>query len=172
LRLLLKKGEIQMQPIEINELVQEVLRLVRSDLIHHDVVVQTDFASDLPRARGDAVQIQQVGLNLVMNACDAMTANAPDDRRLFVRTRSQSDELRVTVEDRGRGLPGDMATKIFEPFFTSKEHGMGLGLSVCRTILAAHGGTLSTVNNADRGAAFHFTLPAESTSNRESPANG
>jgi signal transduction histidine kinase len=65
-----------------------------------------------------------------------------------------------------------MATKIFEPFFTSKEHGMGLGLSVCRTILAAHGGTLSTVNNADRGAAFHFTLPAESTSNRESPANG
>ncbi len=161
LRLLLRKGEIDMQLLDVNELVREVLRLVRSDLINQNVIVQTSFADRLPAALGDSVQLQQVILNLVTNACDAMADKPPDDRRLLVRTApAGASGLCVFIEDRGRGLPGDAATRIFQPFYTTKPHGMGLGLSVCRTILSAHGGSLGAANNTERGATFHFTLPA------------
>jgi two-component system, LuxR family, sensor kinase FixL len=161
LRLLLKKGAVQYQSLDVNLLVLEVLKLVRSDLVNHGVTVQTELAADLPIIHGDRVQFQQVMLNLVMNACDAMSSVATDERQISVSTKPTADRgVEVSVNDRGQGIPADKLERIFEPFFTTKAHGMGLGLSVCRTIVTAHGGKLWAENNPERGATFYFTQPA------------
>lgn len=124
------------------------------------MTVEIQFAPKLKRVCGDRVQLQQVLLNLIMNACDAMTENDLRDRRLTRRTLPEdSTGLRIEVSDVGRALPDDGAERAFEGFFTTKPQGLGLGLSVCRTILAAHGGSLSATNNAGRGATFHCILP-------------
>lgn len=159
LRLLLKKGEVQQHAVDANEVVREVLKLARSDLMSLGVIVQTELAPDLPAIRGDDVQLQQVLLNLVVNACDAMRENDPKDRRLSVRTSTVEEGVQIEVGDIGHGLPADGAEKVFERFFTTKPHGLGLGLSVCRSIVAAHGGTLIALNNEDRGATFRCRLP-------------
>ncbi len=161
LRALLKKGEVHRQPLDVNDIAQEVLALIQGDLVNHGVTTRTYLAPDLPMVRGDRVQLQQVLLNLVMNASDAMSGKPAGDRRLIVRTeRSREDGVRVSVSDRGSGMTPDTAARVFEPFFTTKPEGLGLGLSVCRTIITAHGGTISAVNNPDEGATFGFTLPA------------
>jgi len=160
LRLLLKKGEVQHQPLDVNEVVLEVLKLVRSDLVNQGVTAHTELAPGLPLLHGDRVQLQQVLLNLVMNACDAMSGVVRDERQFIIRTKPADGQgVEVAVSDRGRGIPADHIERVFQPFFTTKPHGMGLGLSVCRTILTAHGGKLWAENNPDRGATFHFTLP-------------
>jgi C4-dicarboxylate-specific signal transduction histidine kinase len=160
LRLLLKKGEVQRQQLDANEVVQEVLNLVRSDLLNHQVAAETELAPDLPSVRGDRVQLQQVLLNLVMNACDAMAGSDGAGRRLCVRTNWIEDEgVRVSVRDHGRGIPTELLERVFEPFFTTKPQGLGLGLAVCRSILLAHDGELSAENHPSGGAVFHFTLP-------------
>ncbi len=161
LRLLLKKGEVQRQQLDANEVVQEVLNLVRSDLLNHQVAAETELAPDLPSVRGDRVQLQQVLLNLVMNACDAMAGSDGAGRRLCVMTNWIEDEgVRVSVRDHGRGIPTELLERVFEPFFTTKPQGLGLGLAVCRSILLAHDGELSAENHPSGGAVFHFTLPA------------
>jgi two-component system sensor kinase FixL len=160
LRLLLKKGEAEHQPFDLNEVVREVLKLVRSDLVNQGVAVHTELAPALPAVNADRVQLQQVLLNLVMNACDAMAGGPAGDHKLIIRTGLAGGEgIRVSVADRGVGLASDKLEKVFEPFFTTKVHGMGLGLSVCRTIITAHGGKLWAANNPERGATFYFTLP-------------
>ena len=160
LRLLLKKGEIQEQVLDVNKLVTEVLNLSRSDLTSRGVNVATIFGQGLPEIRGDHVHLQQVLINLVMNACDAMAANDAQDRHLTVRTAPSGNEgVRIEISDVGHGLPADGAERVFERYFTTKPHGLGLGLSVCRTIITAHGGTLGATNNAERGATFFCTLP-------------
>jgi PAS domain S-box-containing protein len=167
LRLLLKKGEVHQLPLDLNDVVQEVLKMIRSDLVNQSVTVHAELAADLPPVKGDRVQLQQVLLNLVMNACDAMNGNAPAERQLVVRTESCADKnVRVAVSDCGLGIAPDKLEQVFEPFFTTKTQGLGLGLSVCRTIISAHGGKLWAANGAERGAVFNFTLPAlaESTS--------
>ena len=162
LRLLLKKGEVQQQPIDVNDVVLEVLKLIRSDLVNQNVIVHTELAADLPSVKGDRVQLQQVLLNLVMNACDAMQVNAIADRQLRVRTELGADKnVRVSVSDCGAGIASDKFEIIFEPFYSTKPHGMGLGLSVCRTIISAHGGKLWAENGAKRGAVFNFTIPSQ-----------
>jgi two-component system sensor kinase FixL len=162
LRLLLKKGEVQRQSLDANEVVREVLNLVRSDLLNHQVAVETELAANLPAVRGDRVQLQQVLLNLVMNACDAMTGSDGAERRLCVSTLWIADQgLRVSVRDHGHGIPANALGRVFEPFFTTKPHGLGLGLAVCRSILSAHGGGLSAENHPGGGSVFHFTLPAD-----------
>jgi PAS domain S-box-containing protein len=168
LRLLLKKGEVQHQPFDLNEVVLEVLKLIRSDLVNQGVAVHAELAPALPAVNADRVQFQQVLLNLMMNACDAMAGGLAADRKLIIRTGLAGGEgIRVSVADRGVGLPPDMLEKVFEPFFTTKAHGLGLGLSVCRTIITAHGGKLWAANNPERGATFFFTLPvAKEESNR------
>jgi PAS domain S-box-containing protein len=159
LRLLLKKGEVSFQPLCLNDVVLDVLRLVRSDLLNHGVTVETDLAPELPDVSGDRVQIQQVLLNLVMNACDAVGGNDGADRSIVIRTcRKDDGSVATTVSDCGHGIPPDQMQKVFEPFFTTQSHGMGLGLAVCRTIVAAHGGSLSAENNAGVGASFQLTL--------------
>jgi two-component system sensor kinase FixL len=161
LRLWLKKGEVHQRSLRINKVVQDVLKLIRSDLVNQKVTVNCELARNLPAVTGDPVQLQQVLLNLVVNACDAMAGcNAPE-RRLIIRTgiENGSSAVIVSVTDRGGSIPEEKMEQIFEPFFTTKAKGMGMGLSVCRTIIAAHRGTLWATNNADCGATFHFSLP-------------
>jgi PAS domain S-box-containing protein len=161
LRLWLKKGEVKQHSLCINEVIQDVLKLVHSDLINQKVVVDCELARSLPTITGDPVQLQQVLLNLVVNACDAMTDCNTSERRLLIRTGTEngSGAVVVSVTDRGGSIPAEKMKQIFEPFFSTKAKGMGLGLSVCHSIIAAHRGQLWATNNADCGATFHFSLP-------------
>jgi PAS domain S-box-containing protein len=166
LRLLLKKGEVNQEPLDANDVVHDVLRLARSDLANHGVIADTALLPGGAFVLSDRVQLQQVLLNLVMNACDAMDANEPKDRLLTLRThRDGANGVKIEVSDVGRGLPPGSPEIVFERFFTTKPHGLGLGLSVCRTIIAAHGGTLGAANNAGRGATFYCNLPATEETN-------
>lgn len=161
LRLLLKEGEVHQQPLNVNEVLQEGLRLIRNDLVNRGVVLTPRFAPSLPPAIGDRVQLQQVLVNLVMNACDAMTDNAPADRRVVVSTElSNGEGVLCSVSDLGPGIPSESLEQVFSFFFTTKSHGLGVGLAVCRSIIVAHGGRLWASNNPEGGATFHFTLPA------------
>lgn len=160
LRSLMKKEEVQHQPVDLNEAVQEVVWLMRSDLLHRRVTVHTVLAPDLPAVLGDRVQLQQVLLNLVINACDAIGEQAVA-REIVVRTESALDgDVQVSVTDSGPGIPAADLQRIFEPFRTTKPQGMGLGLAVCRTIVQAHRGRLWAANGAQAGAILHVSLPA------------
>jgi PAS domain S-box-containing protein len=159
-RLLLKKGEVQHGAVDLNQVAKEVLRLLRSDLLSHRILAATDLAPALPSVRGDRVQLQQVVLNLIINSCDAMSGVPPDQRHLLVRTRGlENGRVQLCVIDSGPGIPLDELEKIFQPFFTTKTHGMGLGLAVCRTIISAHNGYMGASNNPDRGVTVDFVLP-------------
>jgi PAS domain S-box-containing protein len=162
LRALLKRGEANFQPLDLNDVTTEVLALARSELIERQVTVSTRLAPGLPSVLGDRVQLQQVMLNLLLNACEAMSSRTPAERVLTVSTAVDGDGLLLTsIADRGNGIPKDLADRLFEPFFTTKSHGLGLGLSICRSIIDAHGGRLWADNNADHGATFTFALPAQ-----------
>jgi two-component system, LuxR family, sensor kinase FixL len=165
LRLWLQKGEVEHQSLGINKVVRDVLKLIRTDLISQNVSVDTELARNLPTITGDPVQLQQVLVNLVVNACDAMADCGTRERRLRIRTGIESggDAVIVSVTDPGGGIQVKEVEQIFEPFFTTKAKGMGLGLSVCRTIITAHRGKLWATNNAERGATFHFTLPKDAS---------
>ena len=165
LRLWLQKGEVQQHSLRINKVVRDVLKLIRTDLISQNVSVDTELARNLPTVTGDPVQLQQVLVNLVVNACDAMADCDTPERGLRIRTGIENggDAVIVSVTDCGGGIQVKEVEQIFEPFFTTKAKGMGLGLSVCRTIIAAHRGKLWATNNAERGATFHFTLPKDAS---------
>jgi PAS domain S-box-containing protein len=160
LRLLLMKGEVHRQPLDLSEVLLDVLKVVRSDLLNQGVAVSTAFAADLPAVFGDRVQMQQVVLNLVMNGCDAMSGIERGRRRLTVKTaREDGVGVRVSVADQGSGIPQEKLVRVFEPFFTTKRQGMGLGLAVCRSIVEAHHGRLWAESEPGAGATFHFTIP-------------
>jgi two-component system sensor kinase FixL len=165
LRQWLKKGEVQQHSLRINEVVEDVLKLIHDDVINQHVTIDVELGRNLPLVTGDPVQLQQVLLNLVVNACDAMTNCDAPERRLLIRTGTETRNgngncaVLVSVTDRGGSIPEEKMEQIFEPFFTTKAKGMGLGLSVCHTIIAAHRGKLWATNNADCGATFHFSLP-------------
>jgi two-component system sensor kinase FixL len=161
LRLLLRKDEVQHRPLDVNEVVQDVLKLVHSDLATRNIVVTIDLSSGLPVVMGDRVLLQQVLLNLILNGCESVDhVEIIKHRRLLIHTLWNGDAVQVSVFDRGRGIAPDDMERIFEPFITTKPQGMGLGLSICRTIITAHNGKLWATNNADCGATFYFTLPA------------
>jgi PAS domain S-box-containing protein len=161
LRAFLHKGEMQIGPVDLNEVVCEVLTLIHSDLIQRRVTVDTDgLTPDLPAVLADRVQMQQVLLNLLLNACDAIPPDALD-RQVTIATAGESDgSVELVLVDRGTGIPPDEMKHIFEPFFTSKPDGLGLGLSICRSIVTAHAGRLWADNNPEGGATFHLWLPA------------
>src|SRR5262249_30997641 len=140
LRALLKKGEMELKPLGVAEIVRESLDLLRSDLLYRGVNVSADLPPGLPQAVGDRTQIQQVVVNLVTNACDAMEGNGGGERSLFVRAAAQDGGVLVSIADRGPGFSTEQFAHIFEPFFTTKTNGLGLGLVVCRTIVSAHRG--------------------------------
>jgi PAS domain S-box-containing protein len=162
LRALFTKSETQISPLNINEVVADVLRLVRSDLVARRVSVTSRLASDLPAVEGDRVQLQQVLLNLIANACDAMAENEPAERNLTVMT-AQDGHLvtQISVADRGSGIKPEMLDGLFKPFVSTKSRGLGVGLSICRSIVEAHGGRLWAINNPERGATFCVALPAD-----------
>jgi PAS domain S-box-containing protein len=162
LRRLLKKGETKSEPVDVNELVHLTIALLRSEMIGRRIAVETELADDLPAMAGDAVQLQQVLLNLVMNAMDAM-GSAPVARRLvtIVTRAAPASSIEVLVKDRGPGIRPLQGGRLFEPFFTTKEHGLGLGLTICSTIVNAHGGTITLSDNDGGGAIAGFLLPAQ-----------
>jgi len=158
LRALLKRGETKMLPVSFNEIATEVLHLTHADLIGRGVTVSRAFAQKLPLVAGDRVQLQQVLLNLVLNAADAMAANSAGSRQIQVTTSANGGVARLSVRDGGCGLPEDVE-KLFEPFFTTKPHGLGMGLAICRSIVSAHGGRLKAEPHPDRGAVFNLEIP-------------
>lgn len=159
LRTLLKKGEVLLQPVDVNAVVLEVISLEHSDLIARNVAVSTQFAGDLPAVFADRVQLQQVLLNLMMNAADAMADNSVGERLIRIITRGEQNWVSICVVDRGSGLPQGAAEAIFDPFFSTKAHGLGLGLTICRSIVHAHGGELRASAAGSRGAMFTIRLP-------------
>jgi PAS domain S-box-containing protein len=161
LRSLLKHGQISLQPLALNQVIEDVAQLAQADLIGRGVTVVRALAPGLPPIAGDRVQLQQLVLNLILNAADAMTANAPGTRRLHLQTRLHDGRVRASVRDEGTGLPAD-AERLFQPFYTTKTQGLGLGLSICRSIVAAHDGRLWAEPHPERGAVFHVELPAAS----------
>lgn len=161
IRAFVKKGDLELAPLDIARTLRDVVLLVHSDAIVRGIRVTLDIDDDVPAVRGDKVQLQQVILNLLLNAFDAMSDSPADDRVVaMVVNRYRGGTLRIAVRDRGHGLTVDKLDKIFKPFFTSKPQGLGLGLSISRSIMDMHGGRLWAENNTDRGATFYVTLPA------------
>ncbi len=160
LRAMLKNGEIRREPVHLNEIVQDVLEFLHSKLLTENVAVATHIHEDTPHVRGDRVQLQQVLLNLVMNACEAMTATPRSGRRLSIYSACDTaGMLRISVADCGVGIKQGEFEALFEPFFTTKDQGLGLGLSISRSLITAHGGRLWGERNGEGGATFHFSLP-------------
>jgi PAS domain S-box-containing protein len=164
LRGLLRKDKGKLGSLDINELVRSTEQLLHSELISRGVRIVTNLASDLPAVWGDRVQLQQVLLNLVMNAMEAIACAPPALRVVTISTQKLSDgRVETVVSDRGPGLSPDGQKSAFEPFFTTKSDGLGLGLSICSTIVNSHGGMLQLANNPHGGADATFTLPAQQT---------
>jgi PAS domain S-box-containing protein len=154
----LRKAPAQPQALCVGTIIEEAARLVQHDLAREAVDLQLDIESGLPRVTGDRIQLQQVLVNLMVNASQAMAGQA-EPRVLTVRAaRTQPDSLRITVRDTGPGIASADLDRLFDPFFTTKQHGMGMGLAICRTTVEAHGGSLSADNMPDRGARFCVTL--------------
>jgi two-component system, LuxR family, sensor kinase FixL len=160
LRALLKKGDARFEALDVNELVREVLRLAHGELLRAGVAVTTTLASDLPSINGNRVQLQQVLLNLIINACEAMAAVAPRRRQLLVTTQSNDNAAAlVSVTDGGPGIPSQELEQVFDAFYSTKTSGLGVGLAVSRSIISSHGGRLWAVSNSGPGARFCFTVP-------------
>jgi two-component system, LuxR family, sensor kinase FixL len=160
LRTLTKKGQFQVGPLEPNEIVHEALKLLNYDLTAHSVRVVTELVIGLPSIRGDSVQLQQVLINLILNAVDAMLEKAQDARTLTLGFRRLADNsIRFSVADSGGGIAPGNEEKIFEPYHTTKPRGLGLGLSLSRSIVLAHGGRMWAENRPDGGAVLHFCIP-------------
>jgi len=165
-KMFFRKGVVTKEPVDVNEMIREMEILLRNEAIQHSVSVQTKLAADLPLIVADRVQLQQVLMNLMINGIDAMKA-VDGPRQLTLGTQSDSNEpFLVSVQDTGIGLPLDQAGQIFNAFFTTKEHGTGMGLRISQTIIEAHGGRLWATDNSPRGASFHFTLAVSSDAAR------
>ena len=162
MRGLLRKHELALQSIEINDAVEEVLKLLSVDAFARKVAMKFERTADLPRVRCDPVHFQQVVLNLVLNSMEAMAGLLEENRQVVVRTGpGDNGTVKIAVADSGPGIPTDKLPKLFEPFFTTKKAGMGMGLSIARTILEAHHGQIWAENNPNIGATFYFTVPVD-----------
>ena len=160
LRSFVAKREVRREPIRCNQLLEDVVSLARPDLRANDVRLKLEVAPGLPDVMADAVQLQQVLINLFRNAIDATLQNGATQREITLRALSTPGGVEISVNDHGPGLEPGALAKLFNPFFTTKPHGTGLGLAISRTIVQAHGGTLAHREEPGGGACFHFTLPA------------
>src|SRR5437660_1960169 len=160
IRGLLVKGSPRRTELGINEIIPAVITLLRNELQRHRIQLRTELEANLPRVQGDAVQLQQVLINLIMNAVEAMRLSTEQPRKLLIRSAKNSDGIFVQVQDSGPGIEPELADGIFEPFFTTKADGIGMGLSISRSIIESHGGQLSLVS-ASQGALFQFILPID-----------
>ena len=158
-RLLFKKSTPQWELVDVNEIIRDMVALMRGEIKRHSISVRSELAEDTPQITGDRVQLQQVFMNLMVNAIDAMK-DANGTRELAIKSqRTDNEQLMVSISDTGVGLPPEQADKIFDAFFTTKPHGTGMGLRISRSIVESHGGRLWAADNSPRGARFHLTLP-------------
>jgi C4-dicarboxylate-specific signal transduction histidine kinase len=161
----IKKAPPRKESVAINEAIHEVIGLVRSEVVENGISLGTRLAEGLPLIKGDRVQLQQVILNLIVNAIEAMTGVREGPRDLLIITsRAESEGILVEVRDSGPGLSSTAFERVFEAFYSTKPRGLGMGLSICRSIIEAHEGGLWAAANNPQGAAFMFTLPAHSES--------
>jgi PAS domain S-box-containing protein len=172
-RALTKKTTTRREKLDLNETISEVLALIGDEAMRHRVIVRTQFADALAPVAGDRVQLQQVVLNLVMNAIEAMNTVSERPRELVITTQNiNADCVQATVEDSGTGIASDTVDKIFESFYTTKAGGMGMGLPISRSILQSHGGRLWAVSKDAPGTIFHFTIPKYHEEGAHAPATG
>ncbi len=160
-RQLFKKGTPERELVDVNQIIEEMVVLLRSEAARASISVRTELAADLPHVMGDRVQLQQVLMNLMMNSIDAMR-DVDGTRELTIHSElGENEQLVVSVSDTGIGLPPQKAKQIFDAFFTTKSHGTGMGLRISRSIVESHGGRLWAADNAPRGASFHLALPSK-----------
>jgi signal transduction histidine kinase len=160
IRGLLTKRELQIQPLSLREILSDVLKLLASDARKRHVQIREELQPGLPLVLGDQFQLQQVLVNLIVNGMDAMNGTPEPRRRLTIKAVEDGSTVRVTVIDQGQGIAPTHASRIFESFFTTKDEGMGLGLSIAHSIIEDHGGRIWVEKNPEDGAIFHFTIPA------------
>jgi C4-dicarboxylate-specific signal transduction histidine kinase len=159
IRALAKKAPPQKDWLDINHIIREVIALAQSEVQRNRIALETQLSDDVPLVFADRIQLQQVLLNLMMNAMEAMTQVTGPRALLISSGAADSRGVVVVVQDSGAGLDAKSLERLFEPFYTTKPQGMGMGLAICRSIIEAHGGRLWATTNRDRGASFHFTLP-------------
>jgi PAS domain S-box-containing protein len=160
IHLLFKKGEPERQSLDVNEIIREMIVLLRNEAIRYSISIRTELTEKLPKVMADRVQLQQVFMNLMLNGIDAMKDMRPAGE-LIIRSRREDGELLISVSDSGVGLPPEQADQIFNAFFTTKPKGTGMGLTISRSIVESHGGRLWATANPGRGVTFQFTLPGE-----------
>ncbi len=156
--LLFKKGASQRESVDVNELIREMIVLLRSEANRYSISIRTDLAEDLPKVMADRVQLQQVFMNLMLNGIDAMK-DMSGGSELTIKSEVENGQLMISVGDTGVGLPKEQEDQIFRAFFTTKDHGTGMGLPISRSIIESHGGRLWATGNSGRGATFQFILP-------------
>jgi signal transduction histidine kinase len=160
--LLFKKETSQRELLDVNEVIQEMMTLLRSEASRYSIAIHGELANDLPKTMADRVQLQQVLMNLILNGIEAMKDVSPAGE-LTIRSRPEDGQLLISVCDTGEGLPPEQADQIFNAFFTTKPQGTGMGLTISRSIVESHGGRLWATAHSGRGATFQFTLPREVT---------
>jgi PAS domain S-box-containing protein len=166
LRALSKKTEVQRAPLNVNDVIDEAILLVQHEVLQHRVRLQLELASELPPVLGDRVQLQQVIINLLVNGIQAMATVADRLRELRIESqRYENDEVLVAVHDSGVGIDPESASRLFTAFYSTRPNGMGMGLSICRSIVEAHGGRVWVASDGASGATFRFTLPVASHTN-------
>ena len=163
MRMLLQKHELHAQPIDLNEIADETIGLLAPDARSRGVQVESHLANRACIVMGDRIHLQQVLLNMILNAFDAVAGLPAERRRVVVRTRASDAQASVSVEDLGSGIAADVLPRLFDPLFTTKSQGTGIGLSIARTIVAAHGGDIGVENNPSAGATFRFSVPLAKT---------
>jgi signal transduction histidine kinase len=158
---LYKRGDMKLEALDLNALIRETLELLRAELLIRHVTPIVDLSESLPVIDGGSVQLQQVLLNLVLNAADAMIEKKVDERILTIRTEADGTEVRLSVADNGSGIRGDDLPHVFDAFWSTKTGGMGIGLAICQSIVAAHHGRISASNNPNGGATLRVILPVK-----------
>jgi C4-dicarboxylate-specific signal transduction histidine kinase len=158
LRSMMKKGNSKQEPVDINDALREVVFITRGELIAHNMLIDTFLDETLPSVMADKTQIQQVALNLILNAMDASAQSAPDKKKIILQTDRNGGFAHVAVHDCGRGIPKEQVDKIFDPFYTTKSTGLGMGLAICKSIITAHGGRIWAESNPNGGATLSFAL--------------
>jgi PAS domain S-box-containing protein len=161
-----EKGALTPEVLDVNEIVQETVALLRSEAVRHNISVRTELAVDLPQIVGDRVQLQQVAMNLIVNSLEAMKDVGGKRELAITSQRGENEQIVVSFTDTGIGLPPQLAEQIFDPFFTTKPHGTGMGLRISRSIIESHGGRLWAIGSPERGATFHLNLPAATRGHR------
>jgi signal transduction histidine kinase len=157
--LLFKKDALRREFLDVNELIREMIVLLRSEATRYSLSIRTELAEDLPRVMADRVQLQQVFMNLMLNGIDAMKETTGGGE-LTIKSEPDDGQLLISVSDTGVGLPPEQSDHIFRAFFTTKDNGTGMGLPITRSIIESHGGRLWVTDTSRRGATFQFTLPA------------